>query len=68
MRQSKQIENFDIYEEVCLVRLDGIEDTKELRRKLILLRVETDTIKTICILLFLLQIVTFGIVFIDFVL
>jgi hypothetical protein len=68
MTKLRQIENVDIYEEVCNLRLDGIEYTKELRRKLILLRIETDTIKTICMSLFLLQIVTFGIVFIDLVL
>jgi hypothetical protein len=65
---AKQIENIDIYEAVCNLRLDGIEDTKELRRKLILLSMETVTTKAICMSLFLFQIVTLGFVLIKLVL
>jgi hypothetical protein len=65
---AKQIENIDIYEAVCNLRLDGIEDTKELRRKLILLSMEIGTTKAICMSLFLFQIVTLGFVLINLVL
>jgi hypothetical protein len=30
MTKLRQIENIDIYEAVCNLRLDGIDDTKEL--------------------------------------